>query len=988
MGGQSMRQWRRSVVLALVFAAGVAAGVRPHLAGAVDAPVTPSPSSPSAWWPMPSAAAPLPASSVLASSPSPARVRLARPTQPPGGDLRLALSTDGHLGAWLVAGPFDRARLPDAERIVPRLGTSLGDSRWTTASSNGAPIDLVAALDAHCADCFAFAGGALHLERGGRHFLLLGVDDGATVFVDGKRVLSHDDARPQHDDDDMVSLDLDAGDHSLLLLLHQRIGAWSFRARILDSTLDPPRGAWWALPGAGQAEAKSLAARMSTLSLDRGMGDGAYQPSLSIRFQEGAPLDAKLDVHAKLTRTSSGADPVFDVDAGEVATDDRSVEDLAVALPRVDAEEVEDGDWTLHVDVAGRAVDLPMHPRRAVREAVAHAQRVEKDLQSQGAPWLPAGSLDSIEHLTERLRGFAAHGDNDVQAQLDDARELEDIASSLEAKRDPYAGRTGVMRRAYRSPADGKLSEFALYVPRPFSPSRKYPLIVALHGMNGRPMEMLMWLFGHDDPVRDGYWEDRHPRRNLEPLDAIVVAPDGHFNTMYRDVGEEDVMRVVDWAVANYPVDTARITVTGPSMGGIGAAACALHHPDRFAAAEPLCGYHSFFVRGDLGGMRPWERFIAETRSNVLWAENGKYIPLYIVHGTKDLPEENSGVLIDRYEELHYDVKHEHPELGHNVWQPTYEDLKGAHWLLDHRRSMHPRYVRFKTPRTRWGDADWVHVRELSSSLGWGEVVAYLERDNVFHVATHGVAALSLDRDPSLVDDATPVTVGVDQSKFVFQAGEPIELHRDHAAWKAGPAPHEGLYKHGAITGPLHDVFHDPLLFVWGAADPGQARANEEVARAWARVRPGVRVDYPVISDTEFLARGESIANDRALFLVGNAKSNRIVRELEPNLPIHVEGAGIMVGSRVVEPDDGNEDTSQLGAAFIYPNPRRPDRYLVVVEGIGPLGTWRSLSLPDMLPDYAVFDRAVAPAHGMLILGSATLRLAGYFDGDWSVPAK
>ena len=62
--------------------------------------------------------------------------------------------------------------------------------------------------------------------------------------------------------------------------------------------------------------------------------------------------------------------------------------------------------------------------------------------------------------------------------------------------------------------------------------------------------------------------------------------------------------------------------------------------------------------------MRPWEHFQAEVRSNVLWAENGQYLPLYIVHGTKHLPEENSGVLIDRYEELHYDVKHEHPELN------------------------------------------------------------------------------------------------------------------------------------------------------------------------------------------------------------------------------------------------------------------------------------------------------------------------------------
>ncbi|HTB75255.1 MAG TPA: alpha/beta hydrolase-fold protein, partial [Polyangiaceae bacterium] len=256
------------------------------------------------------------------------------------------------------------------------------------------------------------------------------------------------------------------------------------------------------------------------------------------------------------------------------------------------------------------------------------------------------------------------------------ARELDDLSGALEAEQDPYVGRTwrkGAMRRAYRSPADGKLSEFAVYVPPDFDPRRTYPLIVALHGMNGRPLEMIMWLFGFDDPDRDGNWEDRHPRRDLPPLEAIVVAPDGHFNAMYRDVGEDDVMRVVDWAMTTYPIDPSRVTITGPSMGGIGSAACALHYPARFAAAEPLCGYHSLFVRSDIGGraLHPWEKFIAEQRSNVFWAENGMYLPLYIVHGTKDLPEENSGVLIDRYGELNYDVTHEHPELGHNVWQST-----------------------------------------------------------------------------------------------------------------------------------------------------------------------------------------------------------------------------------------------------------------------------------------------------------------------------
>jgi predicted esterase len=982
-----MRWWRRSAVEALVIAGGLSPAAS---VATVDHAGTPAAGA--AHDDVRS-----PAASTGGGAPATATETTESEPKASLSDARLALSPDGHFGAWLVAGTFDKNKRPDEEHLAPRLGAPVGDTRWVLASAARAPLDLVAALDAHVRDRIAYAGGVMHIERGGHHVLLLGVDDGVSVLVDGKRVFSHDEARPLRDDDDLVPLELAAGDHTIVLALHQWIGAWVFRARLLDPELEPPLGARWVLPGAAGQEA-NLASRMSVVTFDRGLAADGYHPVVTVRYPEGAPVGADLGLRARLVRKidasadRADAGPVddealFDVDAGQVPIGDRGVADLSVALPRVAADEVEDRDWNVHAEVAGRPLDLPMHPRRAVREAVTHAERSLAEGRADPSSWLPASSADSVEFLRDRLVGLVGHGDGDLQAQADDARELDDLASAMDTKRDPYAGRTGPMRRAYRSPADGKLSEFALYVPPGFKPSRKYPLIVALHGMNGRPMEMLMWLFGHDDPDHDGNWEDRHPRKNLEPLDAIVVAPDGHYNAMYRDLGEEDVMRVTDWAAANYPIDPSRVTVTGPSMGGIGSAACALHHPDRFAAAEPLCGYHSLLIR-ELGWMRPWERFLAEVQSNVLWAENGQYLPLYIVHGTKDLPEENSGVLIDRYDELHYDVKHEHPELGHNVWQPTYEDLKGAKWLLDHRRPAHPRALRFKTARTRWGDDAWLHVRELSSSTAWGEVFARVDKDNVIHAAAHGINALGFDRDPALLDDAAAVTVGIDQSKLTFQAGEPIELYRDHGSWKAGPAPHEGDYKHGTITGPVHDVFHEPLLFVWGASDPAQARANEEAARAWARVRSGVRVDYPVLSDAEFFARGEPIANDRALFLVGNAASNRVVRELEPSFPIRVDGDDIILGATRIEPDDGPAADSQLGAVFIRPNPRRPDRYVVVVEGVGPLGTWRSLSLPEMLPDYIVFDHGVQASRGLLTLGAGAARAAGNFGNDWSLPAK
>jgi hypothetical protein len=274
-----------------------------------------------------------------------------------------------------------------------------------------------------------------------------------------------------------------------------------------------------------------------------------------------------------------------------------------------------------------------------------------------------------------------------------------------------------------------------------------------------------------------------------------------------------------------------------------------------------------------------------------------------------------------------------------------------------------------------------VHVSELATAEGWGEVQARVRSRTAIDVTTKGIAALHLDRDDKLVDPTAPTLVTIDGVRLTFPETEPIELHVDRGRWVAGPARHDVPWKRGEITGPIRDAFHAPLLFVYGADDPQQARANEEVARAWAQIRWGVNVKYPILSDAEFFARGESLANERALFLVGNARSNRVVRALEPELPIAIDGDAIVLGGQRIQ-------GKQLGAAFVRPNPKKTDRYLVVVEGTDALGTWRSLSLPDLLPDFVVYDEQVAPSRGQMLLSAGMVRAAGFFGNDWSLPAR
>ncbi len=942
----------------------------------------------------------------------------AAPPAATAGGVRVVPSSDGRIGAFLVAGPLrptSTSKSPlwldvpvpgvDESRLSPRAEARIGEGEtllaWQLASSDGAGLDLKAALSltAKDKDVVAYAGLVFDAPKRGRYVLLLGADDAVRVMVDGKAVFSRHELRPIRDDDDVIPLDLSAGPHTIVLKVHQRDGAFGIRARLVDDTWKPTGS--FVLPGTSHADAERIARKMSIVSVDRGMTENGYEPKVLVRFPEGLPRSPATTVSARVVAREG--DVLASVPASIVPVIGAAVGELELQLPALEGDalaRVEERTLTVEVDVGGRIVRAPFTPRRATRLAVRRALFALAGVPSFRPPWLQSGSYESVEHLRRRLVHLSSRGDADLEAQAKEARELDVAASRIEAQRDPFEGRTGPLRRAYRSPVDGQPQPYALYVPESFraatgatgatasagsAPRRTWPLIVALHGLNGKPMAMLRHFFGGDDPKRDQEWEDRHVE-DLPSLDAFVLAPSGHGNGMYRQLGQDDVMRALDEVMSNYPVDASRVTVTGPSMGGIGAASLAFRFPDRFAAAAPLCGYHSVFVRGDVKGktLRPWERFLAEERSNVSWASNGRDLPLFVVHGTQDLPVENSGALIERYEALKYPIVHEHPALGHNVWQPTYEDLKGAKWLLGHSRNLHPKSIHFRTARPREGRMAWALVEELAAPDAWGELDAQVRTRSRIELTTRGIAQMRVDRDDKLVDSAAPLEVVADGQKLVFAPGELAQFHREpEGAWKAGarPAlPSGALRKRSGLSGPLRDVFHEPLIFVYGASDPDEASANEEVARAFARIRYGVDVRYPVMSDREFLARGEPIANDRALFLVGAAHGNAVLRAIAGDLPITITRERVFVGP--TQSYGGRE----VGAAFVMPNPRRPDRYVAVVAGTNALGTVRALSLPDLVPDFVVYDERVAPARGQQVLGRGSVLAAGFFKTDWTLP--
>lgn len=897
---------------------------------------------------------------------------------------------DGEVSTWLLragaAGaiasrPSLRASL--ARRMDAPAGLELARqdlltdaTGWRPGASASTSLDLAQALHRR-GPGVAYAGLAIRASREGRRWLSLGTDDAVTVWLDGREVFRRVAARASRADDDLIALDLPAGAHRLVLMVVSR-GDFDVLARIVGADHRPDPTLRFELPGVDDDACSGLRDAALRVSPRVSVVAEGLRATLALRWPGGVahPLaQESLPLEVSGAATLSSAIPlrgasVADLDATVAIPDDAAALQLRV------------GGATQRVEVSIRPAAV-----RAMRRAIAELPALDPAFGVAPPPFprpeprapstLPLGSLWSVERAAERLGELVSTRDRDAAFVDGEARDLTELLDALREGRDPYLGRRGAIRRAYRSPLDGSLQEYSVYVPPSYQGDRAFPVVVGLHGLHGSAHRMLPILLGIYDESESRSHADRHLPQ-LPDTAAILVAPYGFGDAGYRQQGEHDVVRVVEEVAAHYQTDPRRTYMTGLSMGGIGAAGVPFHHPDLFAASAALCGYHSYFVRGDTRGTRrPWETYLMELRSNDRVAVNGLHLPMYIVQGTLDRPLSHSQVLAERYQALGYSLLAEWPTLGHNVWSTTYADGRIVPWFLAHRRDDAPRSVRFRTYELRWNRSAWVTVDALAATDAsgaeiparagrGGEVQIAVDRVGRATASTEGLFALTLAPPASLAAEGrAEMPLTLDGDRLTLAVGRDNHLVRRSGHWTR--AEQRVSVPAG---GPVREVFDTPMVFVTGTLDPAMTRVHERVAQSWAH-RHGVPLEYPVVTDS---ALTSAMTEGRTLVLVGTPRTNATLARLADRLPVRFEGDDIVVGGQ-------RHRGADLGVVFATSHPDHPERTLVVIAGNSARALYRSASLPDLVPAWVVFDEALAPARGRILLGAAAeVRAAGFFD--------
>jgi predicted peptidase len=219
---------------------------------------------------------------------------------------------------------------------------------------------------------------------------------------------------------------------------------------------------------------------------------------------------------------------------------------------------------------------------------------------------------------------------------------------------------------------------YRLLVPSDLNSSSKHPLVLFFHGSGERGDDNERQLLNGVGRFATLDSQSRFP--------CFVVAPQcpTHLdNQPIMWTGEREQMRslklasevaiplqtaleLVSAIQVKFPIDQDRIYVTGISMGGFATWEALLRHPEKFAAAVPVCG----------GG-------------DASHAARIKDIPVWAFHGADDptVPVECSRLMIKMMEKAgghpHYT---EYPGVGHNSWDRAYAEPELVSWFFSQGR--------------------------------------------------------------------------------------------------------------------------------------------------------------------------------------------------------------------------------------------------------------------------------------------------------------
>lgn len=214
---------------------------------------------------------------------------------------------------------------------------------------------------------------------------------------------------------------------------------------------------------------------------------------------------------------------------------------------------------------------------------------------------------------------------------------------------DPQTPGVTVKTMAYKG---GNIDDYLLYIPETYNEKKSYkwPVVIFLHGVGeiGADVNVLR---------RVGL------PRVVAGKQFVMIAPQCTASWWNTDVLQQLYKEVLK----KYHVDSARVYLTGLSMGGFGTWSWAQTSPEKFAAIVPICGVGT-----------PAKACVLEKMP--VWAFHNADDHMVDVAGSRDMVNALKACGSNR-------VKYtENRTGGHDAWTNAYADEALYTWLLQQKK--------------------------------------------------------------------------------------------------------------------------------------------------------------------------------------------------------------------------------------------------------------------------------------------------------------
>ena len=502
------------------------------------------------------------------------------------------------------------------------------------------------------------------------------------------------------------------------------------------------------------------------------------------------------------------------------------------------------------------------------------------------------------------------------------------------------------------SDVDDTDQPYAIYVPKQYSPAKKYPLVISLHGPHSNHRLNLRRVFGRGNRIGETDAEASRYWPAIRGVEMFVVSPLARGTMGYKGVAEKDVYDVLEEVKRRFSIDEDRVYLTGLSMGGGGALWLGLTRPDVWAAVAAV-------APAIPGGTEPL-------------VGNALNLPVRIYQGQLDpiVPAKEVRQFQQRLEGAGVKSQYvEYKGLRHNAWDVAYKDAAAFEWMAAHRRVRYPDRVKFSTTSYKHGSAYWVRF-DVFTPGELASIDARFTAKGKLTVETKALDGFTLQLKGHPMAGG-PLVVTVDGVDVKTRTSGAVHFARSaKGGWRLAPSAVQTA-KHLGAEGPIADALSTRHVYVYGtraAADDGEVqrrRAIAQQAAEWSTPRLRLLLTFRVLADHEVSAADLQNAN---LVLFGTKETNSVIAKYADRLPMSL-----------------NAGAADYGMVYVYPV---DGRYVVVHSGLPWWTRIDQAAVNYQLPYLNTPQHALTTFGDYVIFrgGLENIVAEGRFDRNWKLP--